>query len=237
MQRHPKPLDVKSLKELEKRLGADVVVETRRTLAHMFKYHSQDFDQRIVRKMPYSSVRYESFLTKHSKTFTRLTFVVLKYGVDPESFVRHALSEFGARTPEQAATAECFRSYASAVYRNAKYDDIYDKYSRTVESLARMCLELGIGPKELVADMVLKNRLAYEYISGRVSKYFLAAISNFEAVYDRLDKMNKDELSIICNALDELRVMVNEAVFRKTGKYPRPMRDVQAEINRLTTNN
>lgn len=202
-------------------------------LAHLFKFISQEHNPHIVRKIPFESIKFKKYYADHHKAIDKLHFLLVKYNINTSDFLKYTLNATKIYSPELILNAELFRRYANHLERNKKYNEIHEKYMKTVNFIANLCVEKNITPKEYIRQLVLENRLAYEYISGRISKYFIASIQNFKDLYSFLDSLNKDELRIIYNAADELRVMVNEAFLFTEGKTITPLEAIKSAINKL----
>jgi hypothetical protein len=99
------------------------------------------------------------------------------------------------------------------------------------------------------------GRIASDYLTGNISKYFLASIQNFKKyfeifpeyflasiqnfklIFEKLDSISKSELRIIYDASDELNVVANEASIKMSDKYAKPIFDTNEAFNKLINNN
>ena len=233
MQEHQKPLGVKSLKELEDLLGKELVQKERLELARTFKFLAQENNPHVKFKVSIGNVKFRNFYEKHKAAIDKLHFLTRKYYIDPRDFIEYSQKITKFYTPELIITPDVFKEYAVNLYTNKQYETIYRAYSKTVENISRTCVDNGIRPKEFLSEEFRKNRIAYDFISGRISKYFLVTIKDFKKIYEKLDQMNKDELRIIYDATDELKVMANEALVKKTGRYPTPIRDSEEAFDKM----
>ena len=233
MQKHPKPLDVKTPSELESLLGKERARRERLELSKLFKFLTQDNNPHVRFKSSIEDIKFKKFYENHKKAIDKLHFILTKYGINPEGFIRFSLSNVKVYIPELIIKPDLFKMYADHKYNEEKYSQICSLYMKSVEFIARKSLELRMTPINFIMNEFVCNHIAYEYISGTISKYFLVTIKNFKELYEKLDGLNKDELRIIYGATDELRTMVNEAVFKETGRYPRPISDSNEALKKL----
>ena len=227
-------LDAKSPKELEKLLGAAKVREERAELAHMFRFLSQGNNPYVRRKAKFEDVKYRSFYSAHKADFDKLHFILAKYNVDRDEFLRFALNRTNVYTPGLLLNANLFKEFANHRAGEARYADIYRNYMKSVGNVAKMCVDGNMTPRNLLSSVFHENRMAYEYVSGRISKYYIASIQNFREIYPELDSLNRDELRIIYDAADELRTMADEAMVKMAGRHAKPVSDAEAAVVELT---
>ena len=175
-------------------------------------------------------VPYKTFLRENRKPFEKLSEILGKYKIDPEDFIEFAVVVCGVRVPKDALTREIFEKYAAHVGVREQYDKIYGYFMRSVKNISDFCCESGQEPEEYLNSLITGNRLGYQLISGKISKYFIGSFPNFKKFYDRMDCLNRSELSIIYNASDEIFNSVQSAFLYKTGKRVNPIQLVKEEI-------
>ena len=200
----------------------------------MFRFLSQGNNPYVRRKVKFEDVKYRSFYSAHKADFDKLHFILSKYGVDRDEFLRFALGRTNVYTPRLVLNANLFREFANYRAGEARYADIYRNYMKSVNNVAEMCIEGDTTPRNLLSSVFHENRMAYEYVSGRISKYYIASIQNFRKIYPELDSLNRDELRIIYDAADELRTMADEAMVKMAGRHAKPVSDAEAAIVELT---
>ena len=62
--------------------------------------------------------------------------------------------------------------------------------------------------------MLIKERkLSAYYVSGVISKYYLAALPKFPKLVDKLDSISKDEFQPICHKYEKYNADIKEAMF------------------------
>ena len=214
-------------------MGKERARKERLELARLFKFLTQDNNPHVRFKASIDDIKFKKFYENHKKGIDKLHFILTKYGIDPERFITFSLSKAKVYVPELIIKSDMFKMYADHVYMEEKYSQICSSYMKSVDFVARKSLELRIAPTSFISSEFARNRIAYDYISGMVSKYFIVSIQNFSELYETLDSLNRDELRIIYGATDELRTMANEAVFKETGRYPRPISDSNEALKKL----
>ena len=218
---------------LEKSVRREELTTQRLELAHIFKFLAQDYCPGLARRLRYEDVRYRSYYSAHAKAFDKLHFILTKYGIDPKRFFAYTLREGGVCTPESLLDASRFRRYAAYLARSEQFTKIRNQFMKSVSFVAGECLRLDISPARYICTLVVENRLGVEYVSGRLSKYFLASIQNFKELYEHLDKINKDELRIIYDAAGELVNALDEAFVATGCERMRPIKAVETAVAKL----
>ena len=216
-------------------LSAEKLREQRLLLAKLFKYLAQRNNPYVRYREKFDDISFKSYYRTHKDAIDRLYSILAKYRIDAPTFLRFTLKHTRIYTPELMLRPGLFLEYAKRKEERNRLEKIYSYFQKSVDNVAKTCVERDITAKEFVKELIVKNRLAYEFISGRMSKYFIASIQNFKKIYELLDEMNKSELRIIYNAADELNAMLQDACLMKTGSTARPMASVESRIKQLQT--
>lgn len=216
-------------------LSAERLKEQRLLLAKLFKYLAQWNNPYVRYREKFDDISFKSYYRTHKDAIDRLYSVLAKYRIDAPTFLRFALKQTTIYTPELVLRPGLFLEYARRKEERNRFEKIYSYFRKSVDNVAKTCLERDMTAKEFVRELIVKNRLAYEFVSGRVSKYFIASMQNFKQIYRLLDEMNKSELRIIYNAADELNAMLQDACLMKTGSTVKPMAAVESRIKQLQT--
>lgn len=209
-----------------------------RDLPRLFKYYRQ-FDNKALRcKQKFKNVQAAGEYSRRKKLFDRLNSVLSKYGIDRERFVRYCAIGTGCPTAADMADVRYIKMYADHLKRVSQYGNIIHNFRRSASNLADMCIENGTTPVQEIARMISENRLGYEYITGRLSKYFIASIKNFRKIYWKLDRMNRDELRILYDVSEELCETVRRAFLERENVTVAPLSLTNETIReKLKTNN
>lgn len=192
-------------------------------LPRLFKYYRQ-FDNKTLKcKQKFEYVQASGEYSRRKRLFDRLNAVLLKYKIDRERFVRYCALGTGCAAPEDMADVRYFKMYADHLKRVSQYGGIIHNFRKSASNLADMCISNRTTPVQEIARMVTGNRLAYEYITGHLSKYFIACIKNFRKIYWKLDRMNRDELRILYDVSEELRDVAQKAFLEREGRTVAPL--------------
>ena len=194
-----------------------------KSLVTLFKYYRQLEDKTLKFKQKFSSIRSSTDYRENRKAIDRLSKVLEKYDIDRERYVKYCVHGIGCREVSEIAKAENIKRYGDHLKRKDQYGNIVHNFRRSARNLADMCLEHGTSPSDELSSIISRGRLAYEYLSGRLSKYFIACISNFGEIYPKLDQLNRDELGILYNVFEELRQDVHRAFLLYERKTVTPL--------------
>ena len=176
----------------------------------------------------------KDFILKNKKYLTKLTDIIIKYKIDPDKFIRYAVVENGIVNPKMCLNINLFQQYAYTLQRREQYIKIYDQYMKTVKYIAEQCILNKISPEKYILNMIFGNKLAYEYISGRISKHFISTIPNISELFLKMDSLNRDELGIIFNAIGELEIITQEAFIYNSSERAKPLDLIKKQIIKIT---
>lgn len=199
-----------------------------------FRYYSQFYNKFVEDKRDYEKITFKSYYYRYQKHFDKLAHLFKKYKIDAANFIKFAVNYTHAYIPSDILNENIFKRYADHLEVILQYKKIHRYYMKSVKNIAEICINKGITPKDYLKELILKNRLAYEVISGRISKYFISTIQNIKKIYEKLDKLNQDELCIIIQAVDELNGAVQDSFLKLEGRRVTPIREVESLINRMT---
>ena len=198
--------------------------EDPRDLAALFKYYRQFANRTLRCRQKLRNIQAAGEYARGKKALDRLNEVLVKYGIDRERYVRYCATELGCESAGDMANVRYIKMYADHLTRVAQYGAIVHNFRRSASNLADMCIAHGTTPAEEMARIISENRLAYEYVSGRLSKYFIASISNFRKIYEKLDPLNRDELRILYDVSGELCEDAKRAFLLREKKTVTPLR-------------
>ena len=206
-------------------------------IARLFKYYIQDITPNLIFKRDINNIQIKTFITKYKKYLDKLTSILIKYKINPNNFIRYVVVENGMVNPKMCLNINIFQQYAYTIQRREQYVTIFRQYMKTVNFIAEQCILNNITPEKYILNMILGNNLAYEYVSGRVSKHFISTIPNISELFLKMDSLNRDELGIIFKALGELEIITQEAFIYNSSERAKPLDLIKKQINKLTKTN
>lgn len=205
-------------------------------IARLFRYYAQDNNPRVEFKRELGRIPVKTFYTKYKKYFDRIHLILVKYKIDPSKFIKFCVTNIRVFHPKKILDTEVFSKYASYLQVQEQYKKIYSQYMKTVEFIAESCLVKRVTPRKFMRDLVTENRLAYEYMAGRISKYFIVTLNDFDEFFPKMDSLNQDELRIIFNAKDELVAMTQDAFLMHSGKRAKPITLIEGKLKQKILN-
>ena len=181
------------------------------------------------------------FYNESKKYFDKLYNIIVKYDIDQVKFLRFCVFERNIVDPRDILKGEIFAYYANYLKMNEQYKFIYEEYIKTANRIADYCIENNISAKEYVIKLIKENRLAYEYITGRISGHFIASIQDFRKIFFKLDNLNRDELSIIYESVEVMDQEVQESFLKFKNQRVKPIllteTIIKQKLNKLNKSN
>jgi len=78
--------------------------------------------------------------------------------------------------------------------------------------VARGCADSGfVSVREYLKHLIESNKLAGKYLSGEISRYYLAGLKNFRKIVSKMDSLNKDTLKEVVEQQEQLLSDVQDA--------------------------
>lgn len=203
------------------------------TLARYFKYYQQFVNTHRLVIADIDHVPFKSCYDKYRKYFDRLAAICSKYGINAHNYIEYCVKSKMAYTPDQMMSTNLIKMYADNLATRKRYATIYNGYMKSAYNVAAYCIENDTTPIDYVKMLIIKNQLAYEYVTGILSKHFIASLQNFDKIYYRLDRINRSELSTIHNVASELNNEIQEVFLTYKNQRVRPLGLVETIIKRI----
>lgn len=192
-------------------------------LVKIFKYHKQFMNKTAMFYVDFKFVPTKSYYKEHKKYFDKLSFICEKYKIDPEKYIKFCITELGIREGDRLINVDNLIRYANNEKILKQYESIYKYYIKSANYVADECFKRNITPKDFIKELITTKRLAYEYIAGNLSMYFIASLKNIDKLCLYLDQNSRDELSIIINTHKKLNQDVQETFIKYKNQRVSPI--------------
>ena len=151
---------------------------------------------------------------KHKAVCDRCFEIQQKYGIDLVKYLNFFLSRYKLtdENMEKIADASNFMWYAEDLQISVKREKVYGYVLKSVNNIVNDCIEQDfISVKEYLKHLIEKNKLAEKYLSGKISRYYLAGIKNLRKLVAKMDVINQDTLREIVDQQEQLLSDVQDA--------------------------
>lgn len=183
--------------------------------AKYFKYYAQFQKFGIKRPLSVEQVGYRTLYLKYKSIFDGLGNVFSSRGLEVEPFIRYFIQEgkHGEDDVKSITDRRTFEDYKDFIQRGHKMKSIFKWFMKSVGNVARECVECGYFTARDFLKAVIDRKVLGNYVAGgRISKYYLAAIPNFDKIVPRLDYFSRCELADLVKYYDVYSVDVNNAM-------------------------
>ncbi len=204
-------------------------------LARYFRYFKQ-FQKAGCVHVPLDRVQSKSYYLQYKKYFNKLSEVCKKYRIDPERYIKYCVLTRVANEADDLLDVHAFMDYADHLKITEQYRKIYDHYMKSAEYVAEECIKRNMTPGEFLKDLVVTKKLAYEFMCGNLSMYYLASIKGIDKICQYLDQNSRDELSIILDVQEKLNQDVQEVFIKYKNRRVSPL-GLSEEIMKNKKNN
>jgi len=183
--------------------------------ARLWKFFRQEKQPYLKFKLPLERITAKSIYEKHKKAFDTLAKVFARHGISPKAYLKFFATEFnGAEEIIDTKLVDkgTILDFENWVFTTAKRKKIYSWFMKSVDNIVDECIENGwFTTKDFIRHLINDKKLANWYASGKISKYYLAAIPNFWKIIPKLDHFSREELKTLAERYDLYNTEVNEA--------------------------
>ena len=198
--------------------------DTPEKLAMYFRYYKQYQNQNIIFHLPLNNIPYKTYYKKYQKYFIKLSEICQKYKINPENYIKFCVFKRVVNDVDAMLNVYSFKDYATEMEIEEQYKKIFTQYTKSAEYVANECIKKNITPVEFIKELILKKQLAYEYICGNLSMYYIATIRNIEKLCEYLDQNSIDELRIILDVKEKLNQDVQDVFMKFKNKRISPIK-------------
>lgn len=170
-------------------------------------------------------VRSSSTYQKFRKSFDNLAKIVEKYNINGAKYVNFCVHDRCVIDPSCLLDANNIWFYGQELLKDEEYHKIYDLYRKSASNVAEDCLRFGYDNVVCYLRFLIENdKIAEQYISGRMSRYYIASFPNFDKLYEKMGRNSRAELDIISKTHNELNKDVQDAFLKLKNCHVSPVR-------------
>lgn len=204
-------------------------------LARLFKYCRQARQASSDRiRIPFNRVSAKSFYSEHRKAFDDTAAFFSSHGLDAKPYIEFFVNDLSANgydIDEKLYSKRTISEYATKLQAAEKRKKIYGWFMKSVSNIVDMCIEYDYASgNDCILALIRSKRLAGEFVSGRISKYFLAALPSFRSVIPKLDHFAKAEFAELYDKFDIYNTEINDTFLRYRNRTANPFETVDREL-------
>lgn len=170
-------------------------------IAKLFKYYRQYVCGYIKHEISIQRISAKIFYKTYQKYFDMLFDIFSKNNLDIETYIKFYTIELGKTERDIKSslvsydTLHKYLTYLSGIEKK-KY--IFKMFKKSAEEMTKICLENNfLTTKDCLKYLISEKKLGSLFISGKITKYYLAAIPGIVKIIPKLDHFSKLELSEI----------------------------------------
>lgn len=183
-------------------------------VAKIFKFYRRQQNPYVSHTLPVKLVSGKTLYNKHKEAFDKFAEIAIKNNFDVDRYIKYCvkcgINENLVETCLSSTTM--IDKYLDYVNRFEKRKKIYEWFMKSAKNIALECIDEGyFTTKDLLKDLIQKQKISAYVATGRISIYFFAAIPNFDKVIPKLDYFSQLELDQLKNHFDVYHSEVNKA--------------------------
>ena len=151
---------------------------------------------------------------RHRDMFDRLFRIQEKYDFDLVRYCKFFVSRFNFTDEniKKISDPQYILWYAEMLKTNAKYQRIYSYVEKSVDNIVEDCVKLHYSSvKEYLRHLIVENLLGQKFLSGQISRYYLAGIKNLKQIVRKMDNLNRDTLREVVESQESLLSELQDA--------------------------
>lgn len=183
-------------------------------IAKIFKFYRRLQNPYVSHDLPVKLVPARDFYREHKESFDKFAELASKNNFDVDQYMKYCVS-CGI---DERLVEKCLKStmmlnkYEAYVAKREKRKKIYRWFVNSAKNIAEECIDEGyFTTKDLLRDLIRKQKLSGYIITGRISIYYFAAIPNFDKAIPKLDYFSQMELQQLQNHFEIYHSEVNKA--------------------------
>lgn len=180
-----------------------------------FKFFSQNNNPYIVHKQPLNRISATTLYKKNKDIFDKLVVIFQKFNIDIVKYLSFFTQQYGKSekdVKDLLVNNTTISKYLEYLQIKDQYHKIYIYFMKSVNNIIDDCIKLNFqSTKEYIRYLIKHNQLVNQYVSGRISCYYLCAIHNFKKIIPKLDIISQNEFSKILLRYDKYYADVQEA--------------------------
>lgn len=206
-------------------------------LARCINFYKQFKNELLENYIDLKNAPYKMLYRKYADIFCKTASILSKYNIDIEKYAKYfvevkyvndkSLKDF-------LMNATTFKDFIEYEQINTKYKKIYRWYIKSVKNIAVDAYMLGyFTAKDYLNYIISSNQLGNKVLSGKISRYYLAAIPKFQKIIPKLDSLSKDELADLRDRFDIYSTDIIKAYMHFRNIKPNPIKMTNDAISKL----
>ena len=183
--------------------------------AQYFKYLQQFNRDVIQQKLDLRRVPWRTTYHKYQKNFDKLVHIFDKYQLDVFKYIDFfvkASKKTERNIKDELVSVKSFEEFEIYLKAEEKRRKAFKWFMKSVDNIANDCICLNIlTTKDYIRHLITTKKIGSCYLTGKISKYWFAAIPTFKKLSDKIDFMSRDEMSDVFKMFDIYNSEINEA--------------------------
>lgn len=192
------------------------------TAAKFYKYYKQFKNTYIENPIQFKQITANSIYNKYSSSFDKLAKISIKYKFSLQKYIQYIVNKYDIQDKylnRYLLNIKLIEEYITYEIIKCNRKKIFKYFQKTVNNIVNDCILYGyISSIDYIRELIKTKKLAQYYISGKISKYYLAAIPKFKDIVLKLDSISQDEFLPICNKYEKYNIDVKEAMKQELSK-------------------
>ena len=176
------------------------MINTGKDVARYLIYFSKLNNKQVNYNVNIVNISGTTLYRKHRHICDKALILQEKYGIDLIQYVKFFLSKYKLNDDniERLLDSQNIVWYASDIQIKAKHEKVYRYVLKSVDNIVSDCIKNGYtSTKEYLKYLIENNKLASNYLSGKISQYYIAGIKNIGKLVRKMDSVSKDTLNPI----------------------------------------
>ncbi len=169
--------------------------------------------------------KWKDVFGRNKYAFDLLSSFKKKYNFDSEDYLSYfVLKEYDHtldvdKNIARMVNVNLINAYADSKFRIEKYRKIFGYFQKSADFVAKEAIHFGYrSSKKFIVDLIKADRLGNYVVSGSISIYYLASITNFDNLLEKIQNttLTGKTLEFLHYNFDFYALQISEAYTRMT---------------------
>ena len=167
-------------------------------IAKHLKYYLQFNKSKVSRPIPLNRIQSRGFYLLHYKTFDKMSVVFNKYEIDIDKYLYffvNVLHKAERSINDDLLSPNTLNEFVTWLTTMKRRKNIYKWILKSINNIVAECKKKHIySARDYLKMIVRENLIGPYHASGKISKYYFAAIPKFDKIIPKLDYFSRAEL-------------------------------------------
>lgn len=196
-------------------------------VAIVFKYYLQFTNKKLINIMPVQRIQAKMLYKNNKNIFDKCYSIFTKYNINIDSYIDYFINiekKSNYHLQSDFLNIITITKFIDYLKINEHDKKIYSYFQKSVKNVAKLAVKNHfLSTKDFLKYIIHNKLIGQYYISGIISKYYLAAIPNMKLIIPKLDQFSQNELMDVYNKFESYNAEITKAFLKMKNQKINPI--------------